>query len=228
MLLHTKKIIGHKLAATDGEIGHVHDFYFDDQTWAIRYLVAGTGTWFKERRLLLSPRDFVRSDESGQVLPVNLTRDQIEHSPSSNQHRPVSGQCVAKFYHDSGWPARWQGQRLWGTTDPPFAISAPPMGTGASDQNDDAHLHGTQTVTGYHIEATDGVLGAVSGFVLDDQTWTVRHVVVETGHWYAGREIFISPDKIERVSYPESKVFVSLTKDDLRHTLAHQVAGSAP
>lgn len=45
MLKNIQSLQGHKLSANDGEIGHVADFLFDDQTWAIRYLVANTGSW---------------------------------------------------------------------------------------------------------------------------------------------------------------------------------------
>ena len=227
MQLNLKTVIGHKLSATDGDIGHVDDCYFDDNTWAVCYMVVNTGTWRKERKVLLLPQSFRRSAETGQILTVDLTRDQIGHSPSVNQHRPVSGQRVAEYYRNNGWPARWQGQRLWGTTDPPFVASRVPSDradAGGIEEASDANLHSTQTVTGYQIEATDGVIGTVSGFVLDDQTWSVDRVLVAAGHWYAGREISLPPGRVERIIYLESKVCVRLTKDELRHTGDHAFA----
>jgi len=230
MLLNTKTIIGHKLSTTDGEIGHVHDFYFDSKTWAVRHVVACIGTWLKERKVLLPPYAFNLFDETGRVLPVKLTRHQIEDSPSFNRHRPVSHQCVADFYRDHDWPAHWQGRRLWGVTNPPFGLpesSLARVDPGEYGPSDDANLHSTQTVTNYQIEALDGVIGRVSGFMLDDRTWAVRQVVVEAGHWYAGREIFISPCKVERISYPDSRVYVNHTKDELRHAGEQGVARAA-
>jgi uncharacterized protein YrrD len=226
MFLNTKTIIGRKLSATDGDIGHVHDFYFDDKTWAVRHVVASTGPWLEEHKVLLPPHICNLTDATGRVLPVNLTRHQIEHSPSINRHRSVSRQHEANYLRDHGWPDHWEGQRLWGMTDAPFAAPASPSAPANPDEqepSDDANLQSTQTVTGYGIEATDGVIGRVSGFILDDRTWMVRDVVVETGHWYAGREILLSPCQVDRISYLESKVYVKLTKDELKHAEKHEV-----
>ena len=47
-LQNTKELYGNKLAALDGDIGHVKDFYFDDKNWVVRYLVADTGSWLRD------------------------------------------------------------------------------------------------------------------------------------------------------------------------------------
>ena len=81
MLRSIKQFLGDKLGASDGEIGQVKDFYFDDQNWAVRYLVADTGSWLAGRQVLISPHAFPEGFR-GKVLRVNLTRKQIEDSPS--------------------------------------------------------------------------------------------------------------------------------------------------
>jgi hypothetical protein len=60
--------------------------------------------------------------------------------------------------------------------------------------------------------------------MVDDRSWAIRELIVETGHWYSGKEILISPSKIERISYEESKVFVNLTKADIQRTAENEVA----
>ncbi len=70
MLLSLKKLFGRKLGASDGEIGHVKDFDFEDQRWALRYLVADTGTWLAGRLVLLSSHSFGHIDQSGGCLPI--------------------------------------------------------------------------------------------------------------------------------------------------------------
>src|SRR5580698_8515374 len=98
MLQCVKQLYGHQLAASDGEIGHVNNFYFDDQNWAVRYVVADTGSWLPGRQVLLSPYAFGNLDQPGKLLPVNLTRKQIEDSPSINLHKPVSRQYEEEYY----------------------------------------------------------------------------------------------------------------------------------
>ena len=231
MLQNTKDLIGYKLAASDGGIGHIQDFYFDDKSWAVRYVVADTGGWLTGRMVLLAPRSFGRLELDGKSLCVNLTRKQIEASPPIKSHRPVSRQYEEQYYGYYGWPGYWDGGGMLGVagfdaTVPPPVPEKPHHG---HNQRDDLHLRSAKSVTGHHIEATDGMIGSVSSFMVDDKSWAIRELVVETGHWYAGKEIRITPEKVTRISYEESKVFVNLTKADIERTaedhLAHAGAG---
>jgi hypothetical protein len=228
MFLNTQSIMGRKLSAIDGDIGQVGDFYFDDKTWAVRYVVAETGTWLTGRSVLLSPYAFFNFfDTAGKAPSVNLTRRQIENSPSIELHRPVSRQFEENYHRYYGWPAYWQGGQMWGKTDFPVVTPASPLDRAILHEYarwDDIHLRSTRAVTGYQIEALDGTIGTVSGFTIDDRTWAVRDLVVETGHWYAGKEILISRHKVDRISYAESKVHVILTKSDIQNTRNNEVA----
>jgi uncharacterized protein YrrD len=229
MLLNIKKLYGHKLTASDGEIGHVKDFYFDDKTWVIRYVVADTGSWLTGRQVLLSPHAFGRVDREGKTLSVNLTRKQIENSPAIEEHKPVSRQYEIAYYQYYGWPAYWNGGGMWGPGGYPVAMA--PSKDQLADRllphhPNDKHLQSTQALTGYAIHATDGEIGSVSSFMVDEKSWAVAQLTVEAGHWYSGREILIPTGKIERISYLDSQVFVSLTKAAIQHTAEHGVVQS--
>jgi hypothetical protein len=227
MLQNIKELYGDKLAASDGEIGHVEDIYFDDKSWAVRYLVANTGTWLSGRQVLLSPHAFGRWDRDKKILLVNLTRKQIENSPSIESHRPVSRQYEEEYYRYYGWPAYWDGGGMWGTGEYPVVLPPPTKQEIEAHQHnhrrDDKHLRSTHAVTGYHIQAADGPIGHVTSFMVDDKSWAIRELVVESGHWYSGKEILISPSKIERIGYDESKVFVNLTKADIQRTMEDDI-----
>ena len=230
MLLNLKDICGQKLSASDGDIGKIKDFYFDDKTWAVRYLVADTSGWFTGSKVLLSPYSFGRLDADAKVLPVRLTKKQIENSPSIDEHRPVSRQFEENYNRYYGWPAYWQGDEVWGSAEYPVMTTSTSVGipvTYEYVQWDDIHLRSAKAVHGHHIEAIDGPIGTVSGFMVDDKTWTIRELVVETGHWYAGKEIRICPSKIDRISDTESKVYVSLTIADIKRTAEDAVAKCA-
>ena len=116
---------------------------------------------------------------------------------------------------------------MWGPGDIPlFTPSSRPYDLRSYEYPkwDDIHLRSTNAVTGYDIQATDGTLGTVGGFLVDQKKWVIRELTVETGHWYSGKEILITPAKIERISYDESKVFVQLTKADLERTEEQHLA----
>ena len=225
-LQNTKELRGNKLAALDGDIGHIRDFYFDDNIWVIRYAIADTGSWLPGRLVLLSPHAFGKLDQDEKTLHINLRKMQIQDSPPIESHKPVSRQYEAEYFRYYGWPAYWAGDAMWGMGG--YPVLAPPAKGDIEAQRiyyhrDDKHLQSTQEVTGYHIQAADGLIGHVTGFIFDDRSWAIRELVVEAGHWYSGKEIRIATDKVNWISYKESKVHVSLTKADIQKTAEHGI-----
>ena len=75
----------------------------------------------------------------------------------------------------------------------------------------------------YHIKASDGTIGHVCDFMMDDQSWAIRQLVIKTGHWLSGREVQIPTSKVGRISYEESTVFVNLTKEAVEQSPAHHL-----
>lgn len=222
MLRSINLLYGDSLSTAEGEIGTVKDFYFDDQQWAVRYVVADTGAWLPGRLVLISPHAFGNFHEDGDSLLVNLTRQQIENSPAIETHKPVSRQFEEEYYRYYGWPTYWAGGGMWGMggfpmVPPPLLVPIPVKNSDAGFvKSEDPHLRSTKALKGYHIETPEGAIGHVSDFMIDAKSWAIRHLVVETGHWFTGKEIALSPTNVERISYDESKVFVNVTKDTIR------------
>src|ERR1017187_9679436 len=220
MLQSIKQLYGDKLGASDGEIGHVKDFYFDDHTWAVRYVVADTGSWLPGRQVLISPHAFGNLHEAGKLLLVNLTRKQIEDSPAIESHKPVSRQYEEEYYRYYGWPYYWQGDGLWGMSGFPI-LELPPIplpvksaaAGGPQPPRADAQLRSTQSVNGYHVQGSDGIIGHVCDFMMDAQSWAIRQLVVKIGHRFSGKESPIPTSKVDRISYDKSTVFVNLTQE---------------
>jgi hypothetical protein len=220
MLQSIKQLLGNKLGAADGDIGHVKDFYFDDQNWTVRYLVADTGTWLPGRQVLLSPHAVGTLHQAASVLPTKLTRKKIEDSPAIETHQPVSRQHEEEYHRYYGWPAYWLGDGLWGVggdsileTPPKSLPDKSATADGSHAKSADAHLRSTQAVSGYNLQATDGIIGHVSDFMMDSKTWAIEQLVVKTGHRFTGREVQIPMNKVDRISYEESTVYVKLTRE---------------
>jgi uncharacterized protein YrrD len=104
MLSKAKTLKGYKLNSLDGEIGKVKEFYFDDRHWTIRYLVADTGNWLTGRQVLISPYALVAVSKEEQHITIDLTKKQIEASPSLNSDKPVSRQFEQAYYGYYGYP----------------------------------------------------------------------------------------------------------------------------
>jgi len=214
MLHSIQRRYGEKLRATDGEIGQVRDFYFDDKTWTVRYLVADTGGWLRGRLVLISPHALGRLYPKGKVLLVNLTRRQIEKSPSIDEHKPVSRQHEEEYHRHYGFPYYAQSWPLWGLTDYPVIAPPPPL-TGLKRKGVDSHLRSTRFIKGYKVVATDGVVGELADFMIDGRRWVIREIVVQFGPWYAGKVIRVPIERVTHISYDASTIHVNLTKDTM-------------
>ncbi len=232
MLQDTKTLYGSTIAAIDGDIGHVKDFYFDDKTWVIRYLVVDTGTWLAERAVLLSPHSFGKWDQFAGALHIKLTKRQIEGSPSIDAHAPVSRNFEIDYYRYYGWPAYWTGTSMWGTSGYPMVMNSPDAAAAADSARHhhraDRHLQSAVSVKGYGIHASDGEIGHVAGFLVNDRSWAIHNLVVDAGGWISCKEILIDTGSVERISYEDSKVFVKLSKADIERTADRGLAKTWP
>ena len=173
--------------------------------------------------MLISPFSVVHADWQAKRLDVGLTKKQVEHSPDIDTHRPVSRQHEAEYLGYYGYPYYWGGPYLWGPAFYPSGLAIPAIASKEAlaerirKESADSHLRSTEAVTGYHIEATDGDIGHVDGFVVDDEAWAIRYIEVATQNWWPGKKVLVSPDWIERVSWADSKVYVGLSREAIKN-----------
>lgn len=235
MLRSIKDLEDCAIHATDGDIGHVKDFYFDDTGWVIRYLVVDTGTWLSSRKVLISPISIGHPDWMEKVLPVSITKAQVKNSPDIDTRKPVSRQHEIAYLGYYGYPFYWGGDGLWGgemyptimlpgyagfiptpPVDPSEAQKAYAQAEAARLQDDDPHLQSGNAVLHYHLHASDGDIGHVQGLLVDDETWAIRYLVVNTSNWWVGHRVLIAPQWIENVSWLNATVSVNLTRQAVK------------
>lgn len=218
MLVSTKKLLGYELQAVDGEMGFAKDFLFDDEHWVIRYLVADTGKWLTEQKVLISPMSLGRPDLNARKMKVNLTRDQIESAPPLKAHQPVSRQHEEALHEHYGFPYYWMGTGVWGMTSTPDELrreSAAATGLAVEETDGERHLRSVQEVTGYHVQAVDDEVGHVESLILDDESFTIRYMVVDTRNWLPGRKVLLPPAWVETFDWAENKARVELTREQI-------------
>ena len=218
MLNEAKTLKGYKLNGLDGELGKIKEFYFDDHYWTIRYLVADTGNWLVERQVLISPHVLSTVNKDARNIAINLTKKQIENSPSLDSDKPVSRQFEVEYYGYYSWPMYWAGSYVWGAYPYiPHDDEKPPQ-TPEGEKKWDPQLRSTSAVTGYAIQANDGEIGHVDDFIIDEETWAIRYLVIDTGNWWPGKRILISPRWIKRISWSEANVYVDLSRAAIKQS----------
>ncbi|MFA6504801.1 MAG: PRC-barrel domain-containing protein [Treponemataceae bacterium] len=218
MLYKAKTLEGYTLDSFDGEIGKVKDFYFDDKHWTIRYLIADTGNWISGRQVLISPHALGPASIKEQHIVVDLTKKQIEESPPLESDKPVSKQFEEAYYEYYNWPAYWSGTFLWGAYPNISHTPAQAKKIAQIERTWDPNLRSIRSVTGHVIEATNGTIGRVDDFLVDDETWVIRYLIVDTQEWWLGKKVLVSPRWIDKISWEESKVVVSLSLEAIRQS----------
>jgi hypothetical protein len=228
MIRNVKDLRGYVIRATDGVIGRVDDFYFDDEDWSIRYLVVDTGRWLSGRKVLISPIAIGSPDWMLQELPVSLTKTQVKRSPDIDTRKPVSRQHEAEYSRYYGYPHYWGGAGFWGmgaypgdpTAGDTIKEELRAAAAHAPRLADDSHLRSTNVVIGYQVHATDGDIGRIDDLLVDDHTWAIRYLIVDTNRWWTGRRVLIVPRWIDDVSWSTATVSVDLAR--------HAIKGAPP
>jgi hypothetical protein len=218
MLRSLREAVGYKILAVDEPIGTISDMYFDDVSWALRYVVVDTGSWLPGRKVLISPESLGEPDWRHSTVPATLTKERIENAPSIASDQPVSRQHEIQLAAYYGWPPYWA------------SVGAPPIGTvpvgvvprkremEGERVRGDPHLRSIEEVTGYHINAKDGRVGHVEDFVAETDGWQLRYLLVDTRDWLPGRKVLVAVGWIDHVTWAGREVCVDLTRDEIKNS----------
>ena len=216
MLARCSALKGYRLNSLDGELGRVKEFLFDDRYWTIRYLVVETGSWLTGRQVLISPYALSTVQVASHRISVNLTKREIEESPALNSDEPVSHQFESSYFGYFGWPMYWSGPYEWGAY-PSIARDREQWKVPAPIQQAwDPHLRSTQDVSGHHIEASNGEIGHVEDFLIDDDSWSIRYLIIDTKNWWPGRKVIVAPRWIDRVSWQDARLFTTVSREAIK------------
>jgi hypothetical protein len=210
---------GFAIETSDGPIGTVVDFLFDDSVWKVRWLVVECGSWLKSRRVLIHPSAISYMDLDDQRIEVPLTRSQVRESPTWLSDQPVSRQMENNLYDYYGWDPLWGGS---GAIASP--LMAPPY-LGLSENADveirlrdsgDPHLRSYLEIVGYHIHAIDGGIGHIENFMLDDSDWSLEYFIVDTSNWWLGAHVLIAPSAVTEIEWSDRLVRLNVSREQVK------------
>lgn len=231
MLWTASVINAYAITASDGSLGTVSDFLFDDASWRVRWLVVDTGNWLSGRKVLLPPSALARPDPKNREFSVKLTMQQIKDSPQIDADRSVSRQMETQVYDYYGWSPYWgSGFNMGGYGYMPAAmVTAPYLGAmreedalaDAQRNRDDPHLRSIAAITGYHIHATDGEIGHVEDFLIEDADWSVRYLVVDTKNWWPAKKVLISPWSAADIDWTDKLVNINCDRQTVKDSPAY-------
>lgn len=167
MLHLAQKVAGVTVSGTDGDIGTLEDFYFEESGWNVRYLVVDTGSWFDGKRVFLPP-SAVKGGWGRTGVHVNLSRNDVRKIPTVEEAEP---------------------------------------------DVDNGHLDSVKKTSGYHIHARNGEIGHVDDFLIGEDDWQIRYLLVDTSNWIGGRSVIVSSDAVERVDKADNRLYVAAERE---------------
>ncbi len=218
MLRSAKSLRDYHIRATDGNVGRVKDFFFDGQEWFIRYVVVDTSEWLAGRTVLLVPDILGSPSAEGKILPVELTREQVRNSPDVDTDKPVSRQNEFDLFDYYGWSPYWGAGRSGFIRHVARAPQSEGANQAAISQAGDPNLRSMREVAGYSISATDGKVGHVEDFIVGDEDWIVRYLVVKAGNWLSGKRVLVSPEWVREILWRDRTVLLELSREEIRNS----------
>ncbi len=220
MLRTLKQFEGWKVQANDGDIGEVRSYYIDTNRWRVRYMVVEVD----DHRVLLPPPALGKPGRDEKTFPVNISREKVHNSPDWSTDKPVSRQNEIDIYDYYGWSYYWvpmavpiTGVAMYPIVDMQSDVEAQRREQ-EGNREYDPNLYSTRELRGYRIQARDERFGHIEDFVVDDESWRVMYMIVDTGPWLFGRKVVVSPSWVSEISYDEHEARVDLEEDTIRNS----------
>jgi hypothetical protein len=216
MLESAKEIIHYRAKTQDGKAGRAQDLYFEDRSWAIRFLLLNVGQRLLGPCVLVPPDRLGPPNNRTRCLPLAMTWQEALACASSENAQPVSHQMqhlvAALFggtYAQGGGPVSPVHPVL---TSQAAAIAEAAAGRALEGPS----LRSVHALLGYRIEALDGPLGVVEDFLIDDDEWVIRYVLVNTKTWKPGRQVLLPPSWVQAIVWSESRIHVAVRREKIR------------
>ncbi|HEX7064731.1 MAG TPA: PRC-barrel domain-containing protein, partial [Bacillales bacterium] len=215
----------YKINAEDDELGKAEAFLFDDENWTIRYLVVDTRKWLPGRKVLISPISVKSVNHEEEQVSVRLTKEQVKESPDIDHEKPVSREQELRLNQFYGWGNYWNGPGIWGPAMyPPHLVEGnfvqPSLETEKDSQ--ESHLRSTSEVQNYEILAKDGGIGHVESFLIDDETWKIRYMIIDTKDRVSGRKVLVAPAWVTDIRWSEQRIYVSFKREKVEKAPAYE------
>ncbi|HSE32947.1 MAG TPA: PRC-barrel domain-containing protein [Pyrinomonadaceae bacterium] len=220
MLRQIRELGTYRLHATDGDIGHLEQFYFDDRDWKIRYFVVDIGTWLHGKKVLMSPSAIIGVDAPTKTINAAFSKQQVQESDDVDRHKPEGLEEPHDYSLYLGWPYYLGLNALNDFDHGPLPDKEHDPQKGKTSEYSyrqacDEHLRSSKIVSRYHVMAVDGEIGQIEDGIVDDQTWTIQYVVSTVRNWWSGKKVLLPTEWILWVSAAEGNVYVSLTRNSI-------------
>jgi hypothetical protein len=215
MLISTRSVLRCFVENEEGIVGKLEDLLFDDESWAVRYVVIEIGGWIYQHQVLLPPALIDVVDWPNRSIRTRLSYHELEEAPNVSEHRPISRNASSHVQYPVGPSACT------------FSTLTIPIVVPVHDEPGEAHLQSTQDVIGYVVESSDGEIGHLAEMILNAPTghkgsWTFDNLVVDRGFWFPNRKIVLAPQQVGKIHCDARAIRLAMTLEEVQASPAFQ------
>jgi uncharacterized protein YrrD len=189
--LSTNELLDFLVVAKDGNVGYLDDFYLDDKSWIIPYILVESGDWLHRKDVIIANQVIDRVDLSSRRIFLKMTQEQVESSPHIHRGKVISREQEVEYYN------HFKGEYYW------------------NKQNGITSLHTTKGLMGMGIHTPDSTFGKISDLQFTPVKWTVEHLVVHTHRVLNGKVVLISTKEVAGVDWVNNRVNVRLLEEQI-------------
>jgi len=221
MLRPLKDLDQYTIVALDGDIGGVVNFLFDMDCWVVRYFVVATGRALYGRELLISPVAICEADWECLRFFLTQTLDGIKRSPCIDPEGPISNLDERAHSDYFGHSFYRDSRRL---LDQGNHTSLPACVLDEVEQDrpvlpaSTTHLHSARALQGYRVDSSEGTIGNIEDFIVDDESWELRYLVVNSNQGQPGKAVIIAPAWLDNVDWREHKVDIGISLQSIERS----------
>lgn len=221
MLDKYSKLIDFEVFAQDEKLGEIHDIYFQDNVWKVKYAVVESGDWLLGERFIIATEALHKPNWEEKQITTDISKEDIKSRPEIDFAKPVSREKLSELHQHYQWSQFMpSGAQIYG----PYPIVSPTADIAQrkelreETEEGEANLRSAEEVTGYEVECEDDCIGSVKDFFVDEKDWVIRYLLIDIGRWISNREVIVSPDWVSEIEWLDGEIEVNLTKEQIENS----------
>ncbi len=199
-----KHLFGYHVRATDEEIGKVEDFFVDDRSWTVRYMLMRTGGIFSGASAVIPAACLGQPNTASRSMPVKFSKAELEGLAEADV-KPVGDEmrALCKALYGKSDDRRDRGFiRVGCTTNQDAAASS---------------LRSVRELASYQIETRDGPCGLCTDLLADLHEWKVPYLVVNTKEFRPHGHVLAPTTWVQEISWRDMEIEVATSREKLQH-----------
>lgn len=225
MLDRYTKLTDFEVFTEEEKLGEIHDIYFEDGDWQVRYAIIESGDWLLGERVIIAMEALGKPNWEDKRIVADVSREDIESRPKIDFAKPVSRERLSELHQHYQWAPIMPSSAPPGSPIVgPYPILPPTADISERrkllDQAEEGEgsLRSAQEVAGYEVECENDCIGSVEDFFIEEDGWIIRYLLIDIRRWIKERRVIVSPEWVSEIDWLGEEIEVDLTKNQIENS----------